>query len=67
MEHSEQEKIGLFIKKLREDKGMTQEEFSHLLKTSQSAVARIESGNQKVGGSLMAVLLPIHLKMALSI
>ena len=48
MKHSEQEKIGIFIKKLREEKGLTQEEFSGLLKTSQSAVARIESGNQNV-------------------
>ncbi len=48
MEHSEQEKIGLFIKKLREEKAMTQEDFANLLKTSQSAVARIESGNQNV-------------------
>ncbi len=48
MEPNDQEKIGLFIKKLREEKGMTQEEFSLLLKTSQSAVARIESGNQNV-------------------
>lgn len=48
MKHSDQEKIGLFIKKLREEKDLTQEEFSHLLKTSQSAVARIESGNQNV-------------------
>jgi UDP-N-acetylglucosamine 1-carboxyvinyltransferase len=48
MEHTDQQKIGLFIKKLREEKGFTQEEFSGALKTSQSAVARIESGNQNV-------------------
>ena len=48
MEPNDQEKIGLFIKKLREEKGMTQEEFSEKLKTSQSAVARIEAGNQNV-------------------
>jgi UDP-N-acetylglucosamine 1-carboxyvinyltransferase len=45
---NDQEKIGLFIKKLREERGMTQEDFSKELKTSQSAVARIESGNQNV-------------------
>lgn len=44
----DQEKIGIFIKKLREEKGLTQEEFAQALKTSQSAVARIESGNQNV-------------------
>lgn len=43
-----QKKIGDFIKKLRIQKGLTQKEFSELLKTSQSAVARIESGNQNV-------------------
>ncbi len=48
MPPSEQEKIGLFIKKLREEKGITQLDFSKRLKTSQSAVARIESGNQNV-------------------
>lgn len=48
MEPNDQEKIGLFIKKLREEKGMTQGEFAKKLKTSQSAVARIESGNQNV-------------------
>lgn len=48
MEPNDQEKIGIFIKKLREEKGMTQGEFAKKLKTSQSAVARIESGNQNV-------------------
>ena len=43
-----QEKIGFFIKKLREEKGLSQKEFAEKLKTSQSAVARIESGNQNV-------------------
>lgn len=48
MEPTDQDKIGAFVKKLREQKGMTQEDLSLLLKTSQSAVARIESGNQNV-------------------
>lgn len=48
MSPSDQEKIGLFIKKLREEKGVTQADFAKRLKTSQSAVARIESGNQNV-------------------
>ena len=48
MEPNDQEKIGLFIKKLRDEKGMTQGEFAKKLKTSQSAVARIENGNQNV-------------------
>lgn len=41
-----QERIGYFIKHLRESKGLTQAEFAKMLKTSQSAVARMESGNQ---------------------
>jgi UDP-N-acetylglucosamine 1-carboxyvinyltransferase len=48
MEPNDQQKIGLFIKKLRDEKGMTQGEFAKKLKTSQPAVARIESGNQNV-------------------
>lgn len=48
MPPNDQQKIGLFIKKLRDEKGLTQEDFAKSLKTSQSAVARIESGNQNV-------------------
>ncbi len=42
----EQKKIGYLIKQLRINKNLTQEDFAKLLKTSQSAVARMESGNQ---------------------
>ena len=38
--------IGFFIKSLREERGMTQDDFAKLLNTSQSAVARMEAGNQ---------------------
>jgi UDP-N-acetylglucosamine 1-carboxyvinyltransferase len=48
MEPSDQQKIGLFIKKLREERGLTQGEFAKKMKTSQSAIARIETGNQNV-------------------
>ena len=41
-----QEKIGYFIKNLREERGMTQAEFAAALGTSQSAVARMEAGKQ---------------------
>lgn len=40
--------IGMLIKTLREQKGLTQQDFAKLLKTSQSAVARIESGKQNL-------------------
>lgn len=45
---TDQQKIGFFIKKLREDKGMTQDAFAEALGTSQSAVARIEKGGQNL-------------------
>ena len=45
---SEPEKLGFFIKKLREEKGLTQSEFAKALATSQSAVARIERGGQNL-------------------
>jgi UDP-N-acetylglucosamine 1-carboxyvinyltransferase len=39
-------KIGYLIKQLREKNNLTQSDFAKLLKTSQSAVARMESGGQ---------------------
>lgn len=45
---SEIEKIGHFIKHLREEQGLTQASFAKALKTTQSAIARIENGNQNV-------------------
>lgn len=45
---SEVEKIGQFIKHLREEQGLTQESFAKALKTTQSTIARIESGNQNI-------------------
>ncbi|HEY4489142.1 MAG TPA: UDP-N-acetylglucosamine 1-carboxyvinyltransferase [Candidatus Paceibacterota bacterium] len=45
---SEQTKVGFLIKKLREEKGMTQKVFAKELGTSQSAVARIENGHQNL-------------------
>lgn len=48
MSPTDQQKIGHFIKHLREEQGITQKAFAHALKTTQSAIARIESGNQNV-------------------
>lgn len=48
VQKSESEKIGSFIKNLREEKGLTQGAFAKALGTSQSAVARIESGGQNL-------------------
>lgn len=43
---AEQSHIGSFIKSLRKERGLTQKEFAEQLQTSQSAVARMENGNQ---------------------
>ena len=40
--------LGFFVKQLREDRGLTQSDFAKQLQTSQSAVARIESGKQNI-------------------
>jgi UDP-N-acetylglucosamine 1-carboxyvinyltransferase len=45
---TEQEKVGFFIKRLREQRSMTQAEFAKALNTSQSAVARMERGGQNL-------------------
>lgn len=41
-----QKKLGIFIRSLRERQSLTQVEFAKILKTSQSAVARMEAGGQ---------------------
>lgn len=43
-----QDKIGNFVKELRQKRDLTQKEFADMLETSQSAVARIESGKQNL-------------------
>lgn len=48
-----QEKIGHFIKNLRQRQDLTQSEFAEALETSQSAVARIEAGKQNLSTTLL--------------
>ncbi len=48
--------IGRQIADLRETQGMTQEELAKLLKTTQSAIARIESGKQNVSADMLRKL-----------
>ncbi|PIR96561.1 MAG: UDP-N-acetylglucosamine 1-carboxyvinyltransferase [Candidatus Doudnabacteria bacterium CG10_big_fil_rev_8_21_14_0_10_42_18] len=50
----EQQKIGSFIAELRELKGFTQKSFARELKTSQSAVARMEGGLQNFSTEMLA-------------
>ena len=50
----DQEKIGQFIAEVRELKGFTQSDFAKQLKTSQSAVARMEKGQQNMSTEMLA-------------
>lgn len=50
----DQERIGRFIAEVRELKGFTQGDFARQLKTSQSAVARMESGQQNLTTEMLA-------------
>ncbi|MEK7110334.1 MAG: helix-turn-helix domain-containing protein, partial [Patescibacteria group bacterium] len=54
MKTTEQEKIGRFITELRERAGMTQEDLAASLKTSQSAVARMERGDQNFSTEMLS-------------
>lgn len=45
-EQHAQRKIGFLIKKLREERGLTQQQFAEALATSQPAIARMEAGKQ---------------------
>lgn len=68
MSQAEQKKIGAFVKHLREQKSMTQAEFAQALKTSQSAIARMEKGEQnfttdtlqKIGNVLNRSIVSLH-------
>lgn len=51
---NEQLKIGQFIAELRQLKGFTQADFARNLKTSQSAVARMEKGEQNFSTEMLA-------------
>jgi UDP-N-acetylglucosamine 1-carboxyvinyltransferase len=50
----DQQRIGKFIAEVRELKGFTQGAFAKALKTSQSAVARMESGQQNLTTEMLA-------------
>jgi len=51
--NTQQKQIGAFIKNLREQRGHTQDEFALALATSQSAVARMEKGEQNFSTDLL--------------
>ncbi len=48
------EQIGRFISRIREDRGITQKDLAEELGTTQSAVARIENGEQNVSTEMLA-------------
>src|SRR3989344_1585973 len=52
-EQTEQQKIGYFIKELREHRSMTQAEFAKALNTSQSSIPRMEKGEQNFTTELL--------------
>ncbi len=64
---NEQEKIGFFIKKLREEQNITQGELAKHLKTTQSVVARIESGRQNITVEQLAKISHILKRQVVSI
>ena len=51
---TQQKQIGEFIKNLREQRGMTQDDFAKALATSQSAVARMEKGEQNFSTEILS-------------
>jgi len=51
---SEQKKIGQFVAELREKRNITQKELAKALKTSQSAVARMEKGEQNFSTEMLS-------------
>ncbi len=54
MKKTQTQKIGFFIRELREKKKLTQEAFAQELGTSQSAVARMEKGEQNFTTELLS-------------
>lgn len=53
MKQTEQQKIGNFIREIREKRGFTQGSFAKELGTSQSAVARMEKGEQNFSTEIL--------------
>jgi UDP-N-acetylglucosamine 1-carboxyvinyltransferase len=52
----QRKEIGQFITDLRKERGLSQDEFAKALHTSQSAVARMESGEQNFTAKMLAKL-----------
>ena len=61
------ERIGDFVARLRQERGMTQTEFAKRLGTSQSAVNRIEKGRQNLSLETLSRLSEVLNKQIISI
>lgn len=61
------EKIGHLIYQIRQEKGLTQAEFARKLKTSQSAVNRIEHGKQNLSLETLGRISDVLNKQIISI
>src|SRR5438270_9690839 len=61
------EKIGKLIAQIRQEKGLTQAEFARQLKTSQSAVNRIEHGRQNLSMETLGRISDVLNKQLISI
>lgn len=61
------EKIGQLIYQIRQERGLTQSAFAHLLHTSQSAVNRIEHGKQNLSLETLARISDVLNKPIISI
>jgi UDP-N-acetylglucosamine 1-carboxyvinyltransferase len=61
------EKIGHLIFQIRQDKGLTQTEFARQLKTSQSAVNRIEKGKQNLSMEMLGRISDVLNKQIVSL
>jgi UDP-N-acetylglucosamine 1-carboxyvinyltransferase len=65
--NSTNEKIGALIYRVRQEKGLTQAEFAKRLKTSQSAVNRIEHGNQNLSMDMLGRISDVLNKQIISL
>ncbi len=64
---STNEKIGQLIHQIRHEKGLTQAEFARRLNTSQSAVNRIERGNQNLSLEMLGRISDVLNKQIISL
>ena len=67
MNSTTNEKIGNLISQVRQEKGFTQAEFARRLGTSQSAVNRMEHGNQNLSLEILGRISDVLNKSLISV